>query len=163
MADRFTYVPAIGIFVIIAWGLPSLVSGWQFGKKILIIAAAVILIFFTITTSIQVKYWRDSKALYEHTLLVTKNNYVVHNNLGNVYFRDRQLPEAVHQFSEALRINPAYAHAHNGLGAALVRMGNIEKAIFHFQKAIEINPGLAEVQNNLRKTLAFKHNKYESQ
>ncbi len=159
MADRFTYVPAIGIFVIIAWGLPSLMAGWKFRKKILFPAAAAVLIFFMTVTSIQVKYWRDSKALYEHTLQVTKNNYLVHNNLGNVYFRDRQFPEAVHQFSEALRINPTYALAHNGLGAALIRMGNIEKAIFHFQEAVKINPGLADAQNNLRKTLAFKQKK----
>jgi hypothetical protein len=161
MADRFTYVPAIGIFVIIAWGLPDLLAGWQSGKKILFSAAAVVLLFFMTMTSAQVKYWRDSKALYKHTLEVTKNNYLVHNNLGNVYFRNRQLPEAVYQFSEALRINPGYALAHNNLGASLILMGNIEKAIFHFQEAIKINPGLKDAQNNLKKTLAFKQKKYE--
>ncbi len=159
MADRFTYVPATGIFVIIAWGLPELVAGWQYRKKILFSAAAVVLLFFMAMTSVQVKYWRDSKALYEHTLEVTKNNYLVHNNLGNVYFRNRQFPEAVYQFSEALRINPGYAVAHNGLGAALIRMGNIEKAISHFQEAIKINPGFTNAHNNLKNTLAFKQKK----
>lgn len=159
MADRFAYVPAIGIFILIAWGLPRLVAGWRFRNKILGPAAIGVLIFFMTMTSIQVRYWRDSKALYEHALRVTQNNYLVHNNLGNIYFRNRQFPEAVRQFSEALRINPTYALAHNGLGAALIRMGNIEKAIFHFQEAIKINPGLADAQNNLRKTLAFKRNK----
>ncbi len=158
MADRFTYVPAIGIFVIIAWGLPELVVGWRSMKRILFSAAAVVLILFMAMTLVQVKYWRDSKTLYEHTLKVTKNNYLVHNNLGNVYFRNQQLPEAAHQFSEALRINPAYALAHNGLGAALIRMGNIEKAIFHFQEAIKINPGFTDAQNNLKTTLKFKQN-----
>jgi tetratricopeptide (TPR) repeat protein len=159
MADRFTYVPAIGIFVIIAWGLPELVAGWPHRKKILFSAAAVVLLFFMAMTSVQVKYWRDSKTLYEHTLKVTKNNYLVHNNLGNVYFRYRQLPEAVYQFSEALRINPGYALAHNGMGAALIRMGNIEMAILHFQKAIKINPNFADAQTNLKKTLAYKQKK----
>jgi hypothetical protein len=159
MADRFTYVPAVGIFVVIAWGLPSLAAGWRFSRKNLLPAAAAVLIFLMTLTSIQVKYWRDSKTLYEHTLKVTKNNYLVHNNLGNVYFRERQFPEAVHQFSEALRINPAYALAHNGLGAALIRMGHIEKAIFYFQEAVKINPGLSDAQNNLRRTLAFKQKK----
>ena len=161
MADRFTYVPAIGIFVMIAWGLPRLLTGWQFRKKILGTAAAVVLIFFMTMTSFQVRYWRDSKELYEHALRVTQNNYLAHNNLGNIYFRNRQFPEAVHQFSEALRINPTYALAHNGLGAALIRMGNIEKAIFHFQEAIKLNPGLAIAQNNLRKALAFKREKIQ--
>jgi tetratricopeptide (TPR) repeat protein len=151
MADRYTYVPAIGIFLIIAWGLPDLVAGSRHKKIILLSASAVVLLFFSTVTFVQVQYWRDSKTLYEHTLEVTTDNFLVHNNLGNVYFRNHKLPEAVYHFSEALRINPRYATAHNNLGATLTLMGEVDRAMFHLKEAIKINPDFALAQKNLKK------------
>jgi tetratricopeptide (TPR) repeat protein len=159
MADRFAYIPAIGIFVIVAWGGSGLAKKWCQGKTVLSAAAVVILILLMAATWVQVGIWRNSTTLFKHAIKVTDNNYMVHNNLGNIYFNRGLLGEAIKHYSESLRINPAFALAHNNLGAALFRNENIEKAIFHFRAATRLEPDYNDARNNLNKTRALKHYK----
>jgi len=97
------------------------------------------------------------------TLNVTERNYLVHNNLGNVYYREGKIGKATYHYNEALRINPGYVFAHNNLGAAMIRDGKIERAIFHFQEALRIKLDYVEANHNLRKTLNFKNDKSKNQ
>jgi tetratricopeptide (TPR) repeat protein len=157
MADRFAYIPAIGLFVIIAWGTSRLLRNWHHKRTLLSAAGAATLILLMAATWVQVGYWRNSTVLFEHALEVTENNYLIHNNLGNIYFREGKLDKAIHHYSESLRINPGFALAHNNLGAAMLRAGDIEKAIFHFQTALRLNPDDKDARNNLNKTLVHKY------
>jgi len=100
--------------------------------------------------------------LYKHTLDVTKGNHLIHNNLGNIYYRERKTAEAVYHYNEALRINPGNAFAHNNLGAALIQDGKIERAIFHFQEALRIKPDFIVANKNLKNTLKFKNDKLKN-
>ncbi len=149
MADRFTYVPLIGLFVMIAWGVPELVAGWRYRDAGLAAIAAVLLSILMTTTWFQVQNWRNSIVLFKHTLNVTAGNSVVHNNLGEALACEGRMEEAVIHFAEALRIDPAYHKAHNNMGAALRHQGRIEEAITHFQEALRIKPAYAEAHNNL--------------
>jgi hypothetical protein len=163
MADRFAYIPAIGIFIIIVWGGSELVRNWYQGKTVLSAAAVIILMLLMAVTWAQVDIWRNSTTLFKHAIKVTQNNYMVHNNLGNIYFNQGLLDEAIKQYSEALRINPAFALTHNNLGAAMLRSGKIEGAIFHFRKATILEPGNPDAQRNLLKTLKLRNLTLENQ
>ena len=157
MADRFAYIPAIGLFIIVVWGISGLSKNWYYNKTLLSAAAVVTLIFLMTVAWVQVGYWRNSTLLFEHALDITENNYLVHNNLGNIYFRQGLIDEAAKHYAESLRINPSFVLAHNNLGAAMLRTGNIEKAIFHFQTALRLKPNDHDVLNNLNKALIHKY------
>jgi protein O-mannosyl-transferase len=149
MADRFTYVPQVGLFIIIAWGVPELLAQWRHKTIILSTLAVVLLTILMAVTWKQVGYWKNSITLFQHTLNVTTNNALPHHNLASALAEQGQTVEAIHHYSEALRIKPDYEKAHNNLGVAFVKQARIDEAIEHYLKALEINPNYAEAQNNL--------------
>ena len=154
MADRWAYVPLIGVFIIIAWGVPQFVAKWRFGKVAISIGAVTFLSILTATTWFQVQYWANSITLFERALAVTTKNYVAHYNLGVFWFSQRKLDTATNHFHEALKINPRFLEAHNNLGVTLVNQGRMAEAIQHFGKALEINPQCGSAHNNLGVSLA---------
>jgi tetratricopeptide (TPR) repeat protein len=148
-ADRYTYLPQIGLYVLLTWAAADLCAGWRYRRVLLgggstIILAA--LIFFART---QTAYWRDSESLWTHTLACTSDNFTGHNNLGNARFQKGGVGDAIAQYRVALEINPDYADAYNNLGNALFQKGNVDEAIVHYQRSLEINPDNAEAHNNL--------------
>ena len=149
MADRYTYVPLIGLFVIIAWGVPELVISWKHRIKWLSLLATIMLAALMVVTWKQVGYWKNSITLFEHTLEVTSNNYVPHNNLGLALDQQGRTKEAIEHYLQALRIQPAYAAAHNNLGNALNKLGRTEDAVNHYLQALRITPDFKEAHNNL--------------
>jgi tetratricopeptide (TPR) repeat protein len=153
-ADRFAYVPLIGIFIMIAWGAPQLVARFRYRRIILAFAAGTALSVFMILTWIQLHYWKNSSALFQHALKVTSNNYLAHNNLANVLARQGKTEEAIGQYTRALQIRPYFPNAHNNLGKALARQGKNEEAIVHYTKALEIKPNFPKAHNNLGNVLA---------
>ncbi len=149
MADRYTYIPLIGLFIIIAWSGPELVSRWRYKKYGLKIIAAAILLILTAITLRQLPHWKNSMTLYTHTLHVTSNNHVAHYNLGIAFADQGLLAEAINHYSEALKINPGIPEAHCRLGLILMDHGKLDAAKSHFYQALRINPNYAEAHNNL--------------
>jgi tetratricopeptide (TPR) repeat protein len=149
MADRWAYVPMIGLFIIISWGLPDIAVKWRYRKPALIILAISIIAFFSITTRIQLQHWRNSTTLFEHALAVTKNNYVAQNNLGNAHAKEGNLPKAINHYRESIRLKPDHAKAYNNLGIALAKQGKVKDAIRHYSEALRLNSGYAQAYNNL--------------
>jgi tetratricopeptide (TPR) repeat protein len=148
MADRYTYITLIGLFVIIAWGANDLLSKWLYRKICLGTLAAVILPVLIVLTWKQVQYWENGITLYKHTLKHTSNNYVIHNNLGIALREQDRTEEAVEHYLQALRSNPDYADVHNNLGLAYGELGKYKEAIESCKQAIRINPD-AETHYNL--------------
>lgn len=156
MADRYTYVPLIGIFIIIAWGMRDIAAKWQ-GRRILLpIFSGVALVFFMICTWFQAGHWQNGITIFKHTLDVTKNNCVANCELGHALMRNGKLDEAVIQFCKALKINPNYEEAHANLGCTLARQKKVNDAIYHYQEALRINQNNAKAHNNLGVLLAGK-------
>ena len=157
MADRYTYVPLIGLFVIAAWGVPDLVSRLVSGlnhKRIgLAASTAALFLILMIISWFQVTYWKNSITLFKHALDVTDNNYLAYNGLGNALMRRGKVNDAIIHLSSALEIKPDYAQAHNSLGNALKIQGRTNEAIDHYLKALEIKSDYAEVHYNLGHTL----------
>ena len=149
MADRYTYVPLIGIFIIIVWGVSELVAGWRYKKIVFGTIGGASLLILMATTWVQAGYWKNSITLFERALEVTSNNYVAYNNLGNALAARGKTSEAIGHYLDALLINPDYAAAYNNLGLALVKEGRTSEAIGRYSEALRINPDFKEGHNNL--------------
>lgn len=160
MADRYTYFPLIGIFIILSWGVYDLVKRWRYHGPFLIVAGGLILALLIVSTHEQVGYWKNSRTLFAHALRATQGNYVAHSNLGVAWAREGNLKEAEKHLREALRINPLHASAHNSLGLILFDRGDYGGAARHFREAIRINPNFYAAHNNLGLVLA-RQKKYE--
>jgi len=149
MADRYTYAPIIGLFIIFAWGVPQICQNWSYRKTWLSASAAFLLLILIIVTWKQVGYWKNSITLFENNLRLTSNNYVAHNNLGSALNRQGRTEEAIEHFLQVLRIKPGHVGAKSNLGIALKKQGRAEEAIEQYLQALRIKPDNAMVHNNL--------------
>ena len=149
MADRYTYVPLIGIFIIIACGIPELVAQWRHRKIWLVTLATVLFTVLMATTWKQVGYWENSITLFEHARKVTINNYVSHNNLGVALYDQGRTEEAIEHYLQALRMEPKYLKTYNNLGIALNKIGHTEEAIEYYLQALRIKPDYLDAHYNL--------------
>ena len=149
MADRYTYVPYIGLGLMVSWGLADLASLGPRVRELMIAAAAAGLALCMAVTLAQVRYWRDSIALNEHALAVTSGNYLAHNNLGIELGQNGHPEEAMIHFKMALAIRSNYAEARCNLAAALQQEGKPSEAISNYEQVLEIRPNYPNVQWNL--------------
>jgi tetratricopeptide (TPR) repeat protein len=149
LADRYTYVPLIGLFIMIAWGLPELLAKWKHQRAALGAAGIAAILVLSICTYGQVGYWRDSVTLFEHALKVTTNNFLMHNDLGFDYLQLGRQQEAIEAFRQAIKIKLDYAEAYYNLGIAYSSLGRSEEAIEAYKQAITIKPDYAPAHYNL--------------
>jgi Flp pilus assembly protein TadD len=157
-ADRFAYVPLIGLFMVIAWGVPDLVFRWRRRKAGLAVIAATFFPILMATTWLQIRHWQNGVTLFTHNLNVTHNNSLAYNELGNALKQEGKFGKAMFYYSKALQINPNYAEAHNNLGYTLTQQKNYQDAIYHYNKALRIKPTYAEAHNNLGTALLYQGN-----
>jgi len=160
MADRYTYIPLIGLFIIVAWGVLDLFRKWHYRKIYLSVFAMIILSAFTARTFFQTTHWKNGVTLFEHAIKVTKNNYKAHNNLASA-LDSLELDRAISHFKEALRIHPKYVTALCNLGLAFYNKGNYEEAALYFTKALNIDPQKTDIRMDLANIffLQAKHEK----
>ncbi|MFH1242622.1 MAG: tetratricopeptide repeat protein, partial [Pseudomonadota bacterium] len=156
LADRYTYVPLIGLFVILAWGLPGILLRFRFRKILLSGAAAVLIPALMISSWLQIRHWKTSITLFEHTLEVTDKNYLAHYNLGVALQKMGRMDESMTHYGEVLKIRPYYEEAHNNLGVLLAQRGRLKEAIGHFLEALRIRPEDAQAYNNLGHALTLQ-------
>lgn len=149
VADRYTYIPLIGIFIIVSWGVSDISRRWRPLKKLLpVISTAVLLIFLSISL-VQVGYWKNSITLFEHALEVDNNSDLAHNNLAIALQVQGRMADAVRHYREALRVNPDYGEAHYNLAIVLQAQDHLDDAIQHYEAALRIKPDFEEAHNNL--------------
>ncbi len=148
-ADRYTYVPLIGVFVIAAWGLEEIGKARRSMRNGVVILAAGSIVALSAATRLQVAHWTNGSTLYEHALAVSSDNWLAHNNLGRVLFEGGQSERAIAHYEAALRISPGYADAHYNLGIALGRIGRRPEAIEQFLETLRLEPSHAMAHNNL--------------
>ena len=160
MADRYTYLPSIGIFIVFAWGAAELFVRWRYRKIVLGITAGVVLALLLICTRRQVSYWRDSLTLFGHALTVMENNYVAHNNYGLALLENGQADEAFTHFTEALRINPRSSFARVNIGIDYLKQGKFNEAIVYLNEALHLRPDWAQVYYYLGQAYS-QQGKYE--
>jgi len=154
IADRYTYLPSIGIFIIVAWGAAELSRNWRYRKAVLTTAATIILVALLMCTRAQLSHWRNSLALYKRALAVTKNNYIMHYNFANALFRTSQYEQALSNFKRALAINPRYFDARSGIGKVLLKQGKFDEAVACFEQMLQQKPNHPDAHYNLGLVLA---------
>jgi len=148
-ADRYTYLPQIGLYIAVVWAVAELTASWR-SQRILLGAAALLVIgALSWSALIQTSYWRDSETLFTHALAVTTNNDVAQNNLGIVFLQKGQLDEAISRLQAAIDLRPENGPAHNNLAKALLQKDRLPEAMVHYRKLLEIEPDNVEARNIL--------------
>ncbi len=190
MADRYTYVPLIGVFVLLVWGAADLIARWPVRRWLGPALAALVLVPCAVTARAQVQYWRNDSTLWAHALqtatglddrrtalvveyLLAENNVMplqtllfsqaggssafpplAHQYLGQLFGRHNQIPDAIAEYQEALRLNPDLAQVHHELALLLAGQGRVDQALPHFEAAARLRPDLADAHRNLAVALA---------
>jgi Flp pilus assembly protein TadD len=153
MADRFTYIPLIGVFVMLVWGGHALLA--RFGATRTMLAAAVaVIVLCVIPARAQVWHWQNSITLWQHALDVTRENGRAHANLGVALARSGDGDRAIDEYRAALELQPADAKTHNNLALALEQRGQTADAVTHLRQAVALDPAYANAHNNLANALA---------
>jgi Tfp pilus assembly protein PilF len=149
-ADRYTYLPLVGIFIMIAWGLPDLFGAARAARVAMATSGALAIVACSYVSWRQVGLWRDSETLFNHALKSTTGNYVIHSNLGGVLLREGRDAEAVVHLEEARRISPIHVPTLSNLGVAAMRQGKLDEAEALLHETLRLNPSHVEAQLNLR-------------
>src|SRR6266704_2823544 len=146
-ADRYTYLPQIGLYIAVTWALTDLTISWRHRRTILSAAALLTIGLLSWGAWVQTSYWRNSETLFKHALAVTTNNDVAENNLGIVFLQKGQLDEAISLLQTAVDLRPENSPAHENLAKALLQQGQVADALVHYRKLLELQPDNMEVHN----------------
>jgi protein O-mannosyl-transferase len=149
MADRFTYLPHMGLFLAAVWGVGDLTLKWPYRNAFLYSGSCVILFLFALSTHDQLRHWKDSTSLFSRAIEVTRNNFLAQYFLGNALARENRPAEAAIHFAESLRMNPHNYSALYNLAFIMAREGRLEEATFYYSEALRLNPSDATIHNNL--------------
>jgi tetratricopeptide (TPR) repeat protein len=149
LADRYTYVPLIGIFMAVAWGIPDGLRGWRFRKPVMGVSAGVLLASLSMAAWVQTGYWRDSISLFTRAIRVTEKNWLASYNLAVAYDETGQTRQAVTHFREALGIRPYDYQAWSRLGKAYGKLGEYRQAIASYEEAVRFKKDDADAWSGL--------------
>ncbi|MBN1516200.1 tetratricopeptide repeat protein [Candidatus Sumerlaeota bacterium] len=149
MADRYTYLPSIGVLIMLAWAVADWTASWPHRKILLGALCGLLALGMIWGTRAQTAYWRDSVALFEHTLAVTEMNYVIQYELGLVLWQQGEAEAAADHFNRALEIWPGYPDANVNMAVILMTRNQFEKALTHLQRALQANPNYDKAHYNM--------------
>jgi len=154
MADRYTYIPLIGIFIMIAWGIPELLHNLSYRKKLMAAVGAIVLLILSTLTYAQISHWKNDLTLFQHAVEVTRDNYWAHYNLGLSLAKQKEYDRAFDHFKETIRIKPSEPDPYNNIGIILAKRGDLTGAINQFSEALRLDPNNQEARVNLRIALS---------
>ena len=146
-ADRYTYLPEIGLYIAATWGVTELTAVYRHQRTILSTAATLVIGALSLCACVQTSYWGDSETLFRHALAVTTNNDVAENNLGIVFLGQGKVDEAISLLQSAVDLRPDNSPAHENLAKALLQKGQVTDALIHYRKLLELQPDNMEVHN----------------
>jgi Flp pilus assembly protein TadD len=148
-ADRYTYLPQIGVIILLTWAVADLVARWRVARYAVALLGALVLVPLGWAARNQTTFWQDSEQLWAHALACTTANTVAEENLGQALYEKGQIDEALNHFYAALRIEPNDAIAHGALGGILLGIARRDEAFEHLKRSLELNPKQASVHSTL--------------
>jgi tetratricopeptide (TPR) repeat protein len=148
-ADRYTYLPQIGLYLLFAWGVADLCANWRHRRFVLGALGAIILATLALVARTQASYWRDSESLWSYTLARTTNNAMAELNFGEAVHKKGRVDEALVHLSRAVEIQPGNFTIHGSLGIALLTKGRREEALAHLRTSVELNPEQAPIHSSI--------------
>ena len=140
IADRWAYIPFIGLFIIFAWGVPALLSSWRFHQIFLVTTSGLLIVLLMIQTGMQVGYWQNNKTLYTHALKINPENFIALNNLGQDYFNKGDYGRALLCFQDSVKASSAFVLGQTNIARTLQKMGRKAEATSILQKVIQVDP-----------------------
>jgi protein O-mannosyl-transferase len=149
MADRYTYLPLIGVFIMLAWEIPERLEAWRYSRAVLITGASFALAACAFATREQLSHWQDSERLFGHALAVCPANYIALDNYGRALLKKGKLPEAVQAFTAAVELRPDLDASRCGLGSALMEQGKYEEATAQFTRVLDLQPDNVPARSQL--------------
>jgi protein O-mannosyl-transferase len=153
LADRYSYIPLTGLFVMLVWGGAELAGNWRNGKRYALGGMGVVLAALCLLSFIQVGFWQNSFTLYQHALAVVPRNWLAHNNMGILLSQNSRVAEAIGHFQESVRLNPNGSEGFRNLGNAYQMSGRPAEAIDAFRAALRANPD--DVESHFRLGYAY--------
>ncbi len=155
-ADRYTYIPMVGLSIMLAWGAVEIARKWPSLRTAFVIAGAAACLGCMAVTRLQLEYWQNSERLFDHALKVTGENYLAEHNLGDYLLNQPgRLPDAVVHLQNAVRLRPDSVKARTDLGTALSRMpDHLSEAVAEYEAALQISPNSAITHNDLANTIS---------
>lgn len=148
MADRFAYIPFIGLYILITWGFVDFFENRPQKKSFLITTATIIIVTLFTFCRVQVSYWENTISLFKHAIEVTDNNYKAHSSMGTALTESGKFDKAMEHYNKALNIRPDH-QIHFNIGSALTIMGKTNDAVYHYNQALKKNPIFYKAHNNL--------------
>jgi tetratricopeptide (TPR) repeat protein len=149
LADRYSYIPLTGLFIIIAWGVSDLIAKWRFRKPALAASAIAVLLALSICAHRQQRHWRNTTTLCEHAFEVTRDNYVAHFSMAGDLLRQGKTNQAIVHYRRSLQIKPTYFKVLGSLAIAFRRQGRTDLAVKYYQQAVRYKPDWVFPINNL--------------
>lgn len=149
LADRWAYIPLVGIYLAFTWGMVELCKNLKLNKFFLILPASILLIIFAIVSRNQLNYWKDDVSLFKHTQNVTSSNETNNYFIGLAYSKQEKYDLAIDHFTEVLRLKPGYWDCHIAIGFALTKIGNQSQAYNHFAEALRLKPDSFDAHYNI--------------
>ena len=146
-ADRYTYLPQIGVYLLLTWAVADLCGRWQHRRLFLSTLAVVVIAALAFAAHTQASYWQSSQSLWTRAIASTTDNAIAHTNLAEAFFNKGKLEEAIEQSQKALKIDPNQGVAHSALGLAYLQKKRLNEAVAHLQKAVELTPDSATHSN----------------
>jgi len=153
MADRYMYIPSIGLFLILAWGAADLSVHFRCSRTLVGCLGVAATAACMACTGVQLRYWHDSVSLFRHAVDVTEANHIAWNSLGNAFNEAGQKENALACYTQSVRLNPDYVEGEYNLGTAYFDLGRLAEAISHLRSATQIDPTFARAFNNLARAL----------
>jgi tetratricopeptide (TPR) repeat protein len=162
MADRFTYVPLVGIFIGLAWNVAEIPVRHSTTRTVVSSSAVALIIACAGGTRIQLRYWNNSETLLRHTLTIAPGGYLAEANLGVELCNQGRWEEGIAHLETVVALAPRFAYAHNHLGRAYFMAGKTDAALLHLRVAVDLAPRDASAHNNLGIALAKQGNLQEA-
>jgi len=160
MADRYMYIPMVGLLMVVSWGVSEFIQRWKTLKTVSAASAMIIIPLLMVVSWKQTGYWATSNKMLEHTLKVTSNNYIAHDTLGVNLFLAGKTDEAIYHYLKAAQIYPKNYYTQFNLGVARFQQGKMDEAIEHYTKAVSLEPNYAKAHCNLGAAF-FQKKEYE--
>lgn len=161
-ADRWAYMPMIGVLIMLVWGGGLVAEKLRWDKRLTALILTAVMLIYAASAHLQTRHWHDSVTLFQRTVQVTKNNFVAHDNLGLALAMKGRFDEAFHHFNEALKIAPFFWKAHQNIGALYLIQGEYERAGLHLKTALAKQPNSVRILNNLGRVYAHQGMKAEA-
>jgi len=149
MADRYSYITLTGLFIIVAWGVPEMLVNWRYKKRALTISSLLVVSAISVCTYFQAGYWRNSIALFQHSLDLSQNNHIAHLHMGKALCESGKPDEGVKEYRKFLQMWPNDASVISDLGIELIKQGRLDEGIREYKRYLQIKPNDSNMFNDI--------------